>query len=215
VPAERVVEQAQTLINTIFQLSGEHQPGDRAVAIQVLAAVERFLRLGEPLMHLGCCRPILDLMFALEDLDCGKVSPLVRPRKTKGRARDPRRARTIRAMAAGFVDVLIAMGAREQEALRDVAGVLYQHGFPFPGTIESAKRRENTVDEWRHRIRRHRARKGATQDPDVDVYDFTQKDNAPRAGELPNRARRRAMFTFAGMLEQLGFEEKKGTKVSY
>jgi hypothetical protein len=210
-----LVEAAQGLGTTIAELGRNYQPGDRAAALELLAAVERFLRFAEPLVYLIGCRPILDLMAALEDLDCGKVSPLVRPRRTKGRARDPRRVRMTRAMAAGFVDVLMATGASEQEALRAVADALYRYGFPFPGTIESAKRRENSLDEWRRLIRKRRARKGASGDPDVDVYDFTKRDNEPKAGEPPDRTRWLAMFTFAGMLEQHGYQRKKGTKGRY
>jgi hypothetical protein len=207
VPAERVVEEAQTLIKTVAELGRNFRPGDRVAVLQLLAALHRFLQLAGPPSSLECYRPIFDLMAALEDLECGKVSPLVQPREIRVRPREPRRTRICKAMAAGLVDVLMATGASEQEALRDVADTLYQYGFPFPGRIEAANRRKITLDGWRRRVRENR-----TGRADVEVYRFTRSDNAPRAGELPEHARRRALFTLAGMLEGLGYRRKKGNK---
>ena len=206
VPAERIVEAAQSLLKTIADLGRSYRPGDRAAVLEVLAAIHQFLRLPGPPLSLDCYRPLFDLMAALEDLDCGKVSPLVQPREIVGRPPDPRHERIIRAMAAGFVDVLMAAGARERKALRDIAEILHRHGFPFPGMIEGAKSRENTLDNWRRRVREDK-----TERADVEAYHFTRKDNAPEAGLPLETARARALFTFTGMLEAGGYR-KKGDK---
>jgi hypothetical protein len=206
VPAERVVEAAHTLIKSVAELGRNYRPGDREAVLQVLAAVHRFLQLGGPPWSLECHRPIFDLMAALEDLDCGKVSTLVEPREIQVQPLAPRRIRICKAMAAGFVDVLMATGASEPEALRDVAEILHRHGFPFPGRIEGAKRRENTLDGWRRRVRENR-----TERADVEAYEFTRSDNAPHAGEAPEHARWRALFTLAGTLESCGYR-RKGNK---
>ena len=108
--------------------------------VAALMAVQEYLRAQG--VEANVRDPIRSMIGALGDLENGRMNPITDPNKREGGGRNSisNDDAALRGLAAGTVTLLMASGAKLQEAARRVARALSQEGF----TISNREDRDHT-----------------------------------------------------------------------
>jgi hypothetical protein len=127
--------------------------GGRAYARASVGAVLKFLMARFEGPALSALVPLRHLQYALHDLDNGKVTTMLRPKKVAHRPRDPVAVDGFRAFAAVAMDLFMDAEVGREQAARDVAHELSRKGYTeVSGKMITWRR----VEDWRDRMRRER-----------------------------------------------------------
>jgi hypothetical protein len=113
----------------------------RSTVQRTLIAIESFLRTTFGANDPKPLIPLRQLIYALHDLDRGKVVPLLAPQKINHRPRDSLVTEGLMAFAAACMELLIESGVRRKDAARHVAKDLHAKGYRSNrhGTITASK----------------------------------------------------------------------------
>jgi hypothetical protein len=100
--------------------------------------------------------PLTALLSALNDLDSGRVGPMLKPKKGVDNRKPDAGFRKVQRAAAIFsVDQLITAGMKVEDACKIVAALLQKGGMPIEGRFDSPAWR--TVRGWRYDATKRRA----------------------------------------------------------
>jgi hypothetical protein len=131
-----------------FDVQGLHS---RPPVVRSLRAVLSFLTHIYEIDAEGMQVPLGHLLAAVQSLDEGKVTPLLKPAPPRGRSSEGLAHDTTRALAAHFVTLLAPTGTAQRhvkQARTSVAGVLWRAGMRPTRGAGNARITERTVRGW-------------------------------------------------------------------
>jgi hypothetical protein len=103
----------------------------------------------------GLSFPLTALLSALNDLDSGRVVPMLEPKKADHRRPEPGFRKVQRAVAIFCVDQLVAAGSGPEQACRFVAALLKRGGMAIGGHGDTPE--WQTLRTWRNETARRDA----------------------------------------------------------
>jgi hypothetical protein len=126
-------------------------PKERRSSLQIsLAAIESVLTMAFGVNDSKSFMPLRQLSYALEDLNRGKVVPLLTPQKRSRRPPDSISKEAFMASAAACMELFVEAGVARKAAARRVANNLHAQGYSY----DRAKRiTAQNVEDWRDRMR--------------------------------------------------------------
>lgn len=158
----------------LVEICRRYSTQPRLAAIQSVKAVASFLdQVG--LHDKGLTVPLTATIAALEDLDAGTVSEIVRPATIKGRPRNQSMPQGAQAIAIHAVELLRTKRIPMDQACRKVGWEMRQAGYKFKGSRNEAQ----IIKGWMYGLSRLRRRAEPPQI--VSTYDGV----AIRLKEIP------------------------------
>jgi hypothetical protein len=137
----------------LVEICPRYSTQPRLAAIQSVKAVASFLdQVG--LHDKGLTVPLTATIAALEDLDAGTVSEIVRPATIEGRPRNPSMPQGAQAIAVHAVELLLTKRMPIDQACRKVGWEMRQAGYQFKGSRSDAQ----IIKGWIYGLSRLRRR---------------------------------------------------------
>jgi hypothetical protein len=120
-----------------------------AAGLAVKAALE-FVYAHQHFTEQGLNRPLYALLAALDDLNKGRVAPMLKPRRVDNRRPDSAVRKEAMAHACFCIDQLMELGESVESASKAVADVWAKHKISFGSKYDTPDWK--TIRDWRYKV---------------------------------------------------------------
>ncbi|NQU58820.1 MAG: hypothetical protein HQ513_16450 [Rhodospirillales bacterium] len=151
--ANEQLDQAAYLYSVREDKNGNDDGGRSGVRIALHAAMEILKACGANGSQL---KPLNRISAALDDLDFGKVSDVLVPKKTMGRPRNSYEHELLKALAVASLDLFMVGGMSEKDGSMLVARRLSKHGYKITKNRKASS--ASVIRGWRKNVDLNRVR---------------------------------------------------------